>query len=81
MIYTTFIPIYIIPTVQGINVFYFILSINDLFFNYNNLFYSGWIRINTICFILLINDLFLIYSHIFIPALQRINDFFYLLEF
>ena len=59
MIYSAFIPIYFNLTVQGINVFYFILLINDLFFTYHHLFYFRSQKKNTICFILIINDLFL----------------------
>ena len=37
-----FIPIYFILNDQRINVFYFILLINDLFLSFPSLFYSGW---------------------------------------
>ena len=37
-----FIPVYFILNDQGINVFYFILLINDLFLSFPRLFYSSW---------------------------------------
>ena len=39
---TLFIPIYFILGDHGINVFYFIILINDLFLSFACLFYSGW---------------------------------------